>query len=67
MSTRHINEMTSEEIHAAIDAGMKEVHRQIAAGEMDMSGRYYTDEELAAGAATGGILKTASPAKATAA
>ena len=25
-------------------------------GELDGSGRYYTDEELAAGAATGGII-----------
>jgi hypothetical protein len=67
MSDRHINEMTTDEIFEALDEGMKEVHRQIAVGEMDLSGRYYTDEELAAGAATGGVLRPARASKATAA
>jgi len=36
-------------------------------GELDGSGRYYTDEELAAGAATGGKLRPAKREKASAA
>jgi hypothetical protein len=34
-----------------------EVNRQAAFGELDQFGRFYTDEELAAGAATGGLRK----------
>jgi hypothetical protein len=45
--------MTIEAIFEAIDSGMAEVSRRLASGELDQSGRYYTDEELAAGAATG--------------
>jgi hypothetical protein len=45
---------TSKQIHEAFEWTMKEVHRRYAAGELDMSGRFYTDEELDEGAATEG-------------
>ena len=38
--------MTSRQIHASIRAALDEVVRSLAAGEMDRSGRYYTDAEL---------------------
>jgi hypothetical protein len=53
--------MTSNEFHDAVRQGLEEVSRRLASGELDGSGRYYTDEELAAGAATG---KPGTPAKA---
>jgi hypothetical protein len=59
--------MTSREIHEAIDAALAEVSRRLASGELDGSGRYYTDEELAAQAAMGGIPSTAEAKKQTAA
>jgi hypothetical protein len=37
----------------AIHHALNEVDRRLASGELDGSGRFYTDEELAAGAATG--------------
>lgn len=49
--------MTVQEIFEAIDRGMAEAKRQLASGEMDGSGRYWTDEELAQGAATSGIIQ----------
>jgi hypothetical protein len=67
MSTKAIGEMTSQEIFEAVDSGMAEVSRRLESGELDGSGRYYTDEELAAGAATGGKLADAKPEKASAA
>ena len=67
MSTKTIGEMTSQEIHEAIDIGMAEVSRRLGSGELDGSGRYYSDEELAAGAATGGKLPVAKRTKASAA
>jgi len=54
MSTKKISEMTSEKIFEAVDSGMAEVSRRLESGELDDSGRYHTDEELAAGTATGG-------------
>lgn len=48
---------TSQEIHDAIRKGLDEVDRRLASGELDGSGRFYTDEELAAGAATGRLKK----------
>jgi hypothetical protein len=67
MSTKTISEMTSEEIFEAVDSGMAEVARKLESGEIDGSGRYYTEEELAAGAATGDSLKPARTKKASAA
>jgi hypothetical protein len=46
--------MTSRQMLDAVDKALAEVSRRLASGELDGSGRYYTDEELAAGAATGG-------------
>jgi len=37
---------------------LSEVRLEAASGELDGSGRFYTDEELAAGAATGRTKKT---------
>jgi hypothetical protein len=59
--------MTSTDLHKAIREGLKEVSRRVACGELDQSGRYYTDEELAAGAATGELKKIAKPKTAPAA
>jgi hypothetical protein len=47
---KHLN---SQELHRAMDEALAEVRRQAASGELDGSGRFYTDAELAAGAATG--------------
>ena len=49
-----MSDLTSEEILDAFDSALKEVHRRYAAGELDMAGRFYTDEELDEGAATEG-------------
>jgi hypothetical protein len=67
MSAKTISQMTSQEIHDAIDSGMAEVSRRLESGELDGSGRYYSDEELAAGAATGGKLPARKREKASAA
>jgi hypothetical protein len=62
--------MTSRDIHKAIRQGLKEVSRKLASGELDGSGRFFTDEELAASgpgarknskAATGAVLSAARP------
>ena len=60
-------EMTSRQMLDAVDKALAEVSRRLASGELDGSGRYYTDEELAAGAATGTERVAARPKKATAA
>ena len=52
-----MKKMTSKELHDTIRRGLREVDRQLASGEMDGSGRFYTDEELARGAATGGTTR----------
>ena len=43
-----MSDLTQQEIYAAFDWSLKEVARRYAAGELDMSGRYWTDEELKA-------------------
>jgi len=60
-------EMTSRQMLDAVDQALAEVSRRLASGELDGSGRYYTDEELAAGAATGEQRTPANPPKANAA
>jgi hypothetical protein len=60
-------QMSSEEWHEAVRRGLVELDRQLASGELDGSGRFYTDEELAAGAATGRIEKPAKKKEAPAA
>jgi hypothetical protein len=59
--------LTSEQIHQAMKAALAEVDRQLAAGTLDQSGRFWTDEELAAGAATGAHRKPEDQSKASAA
>jgi hypothetical protein len=63
MSTKTISEMSVPEIFQAIDRGMAEVAQRLESGELDGSGRYYTDEELAAGAATGSANSKRAPRK----
>jgi hypothetical protein len=63
MSSKTIGEMTVQEIFDAVDSGMAEVSRRLESGELDGSGRYYSDEELAAGAATGVEAATRTPRK----
>ncbi|MGD0732570.1 MAG: hypothetical protein ABR956_15015 [Terracidiphilus sp.] len=60
-------EMTSRQMLDAVDQALAEVSRRLESGELDGSGRYYTDEELAAGAATGGNRPAAKRQKASAA
>jgi hypothetical protein len=60
-------EMTSRQMLDAVDQALDEVSRRLESGELDGSGRYYTDAELAAGAATGEKRISAKPEKATAA
>ena len=55
-------EMISRQLLDAVDQALEEVSRRLASGELDGSGRYYTDAELAAGAATG---RTADSGKST--
>lgn len=50
-------EMTARQLLDQFARALTEVDRQAASGELDQSGRFYTDEELAAGAATGGLRK----------
>ena len=45
--------LTSDQRHEAIHQALEEVSRRLASGGLDQSGRYYSDEELAAGPATG--------------
>ena len=56
-------QMSSNEWHEAVRRGLAEVDRRLASGELDGSGRFYTDEELAAGAATGRVRKPGKPEK----
>ena len=60
-------EMTSRQMLDAVDQALAEVSRRLASGELDQSGRYYTDEELEAGAATGRIRTQVKSEKASAA
>ncbi len=48
--------MTALEFFKAVDKGMAEVSAKLASGEIDGSGRYWTDEELATGIAADGKL-----------
>jgi hypothetical protein len=59
--------MNSCEIHEAVHQALEEVSRRLESGELDGSGRYYTDEELAAGASLHGNAAPAKPAKTSAA
>lgn len=62
-----MRQLTSSELHEAVHEALAEVSRRLESGELDGSGRYYTDEELAAGAATGGKLAPARARKTNAA
>jgi uncharacterized protein YajQ (UPF0234 family) len=42
------DDLTQQEIYEAFDWSLKEVARRYEAGELDMSGRYYSDDELKA-------------------
>jgi hypothetical protein len=58
-----LKDLNSRELHEAIGQALVEVSRRLASGELDQSGRYYTDEELAAGAALGIENLPAAPKK----
>ena len=60
-------EMTSRQELDAVNEALAEVSRRLESGELDGSGRYFTDEELAAGAATGGKPAPPKRSKASAA
>ena len=53
--------MTSREMHEAVHQAGEEVSRRLISGELDGSGSFQTDGELAAGGATRGDVR---PAKA---
>ena len=48
MSGDAMSNSRQQEIYEAFDRALKEVARRYDAGELDMSGRYWTDEELKA-------------------
>jgi uncharacterized protein YajQ (UPF0234 family) len=48
MSGDAMSESRQQEIYDAFDRALKEVARRYEAGELDMSGRYWTDDELKA-------------------
>jgi hypothetical protein len=47
MNKVSIENMSFEEIGEAVDQALKEVAAEYEAGTLDLSGRYYTDAELA--------------------
>ena len=51
--------MTSQQMFDAVHRALDEVDRQLAFGELDGSGRFYIDEELATGRATRGAARPA--------
>ena len=59
MIAKSMNEMTVQEIFEAVDQGLAEVSNRLANGSLDRSGRFYSDAELAAGAASGRPAKIA--------
>jgi hypothetical protein len=60
-------EMTSRQLLDSLDRALEEVSRRLASGELDGSGRFYTDAELAAGAAAGKLAKPENSSEAPAA
>ena len=56
-----MRDLTVQEIFDAIDSGMAEVSRRLASGELDQSGRYFTDAELATHAVFDSELHIAKP------
>jgi hypothetical protein len=63
----NFEEMTCEQRSEAIERALDEIPAKLASGEINRAGRYWTDEELAAGAATGKIRQPANSEKADAA
>jgi hypothetical protein len=59
--------LSPDELHEVIRRALDEVSRRLASGELDQSGRCYTDAELAAGAATGRQRKAGKSAESPAA
>jgi hypothetical protein len=62
-----VKDLNSPDLHETIRQALAEVSRRLESGELDGSGRYYTDAELAAGAATGEKRAPAKPSEADAA
>lgn len=59
--------MTSRQILDSLDQALEKVSRRLGSGELDGSGRFYSDAELAAGAATGKLRTPKSSTEAPAA
>lgn len=59
--------LESKELHRTLQKAMEEVARRRAAGTLDPSGRFFTDEQLAQGAASGRGPKPEAASKASAA
>jgi hypothetical protein len=59
-----VKDFTSRELHDAIGQALAEVSRRLASGELDQSGRFYTDAELAEHYAIRGIVPDRKPAEA---
>ena len=38
--------LNSRELHSTVDRALAEVERRLASGELDQSGRYYSDAEV---------------------
>lgn len=62
-----MNNMTVHEIFDAIDSGMKQIAQKLETGELDGAGRFWTEEELASGAASDARLTPAPTSKESAA
>lgn len=41
-----MKKMSSRELHSGMDCALAEVSRRLASGELDQSGRFYSDREL---------------------
>lgn len=55
--------MTSRQILESVDRALSEVDRRLKSGELDGSGRFYSDEEIAAGAASGRVINKSEAAR----
>ena len=51
-----MKKLSSDELHETIHRALAEVDRRLGSGELDGSGRFYSDEDLAAGAAMGRLI-----------
>jgi hypothetical protein len=62
-----LKRLNSDALQATIHEALEEVSRWLASAEPDGSGRFHTDEELTAGAATGRVSESEKSSEAPAA